>query len=111
MMQSLTDQVSALQAECVLSERVPPDRATSERQPPAVRQVSATPPTRSTTVLPTTEPQLDSLRAPSIARSGITNATYGPQFYKTRDVQTLSDGIDPTYEAWSIQLEGKFLEP
>jgi hypothetical protein len=30
---------------------------------------------------------------------------------RTRDVQTLSDSVDPTYKAWSIQLEGKFLEP
>jgi hypothetical protein len=46
-----------------------------------------------------------------MTRSGITDIAYRPRTYKTRDVQTLSDGIDPTYEAWLIQLEGKFLEP
>jgi hypothetical protein len=28
------------------------------------------------------------------------SAAHGP--LKTQDVQTLSDGVDPTYEAWSI---------
>ena len=37
------------------------------------------------------------------------SVTYGS--LTTHNVQTLSDGLDPTYEAWSIQLEGKFLEP
>jgi len=45
---------------------------------------------------------------PSEAR---TEPSYEPRFYKTRDVQTLSDGQDPMYESWSIQLEGKLLEP
>jgi hypothetical protein len=46
-----------------------------------------------------------------MARSDTANFAYGSRPYRTRDVQTLSDGIDPTYEAWSIQLDGKFLEP
>lgn len=106
MVQSLTDQVSALRTERVSSERVSP-----ERQPSLTGYGSATPPTRSTTVLPTRETLLDPPRFPSMAGSGVTDIAYRPRIYKTRDVQTLSDGIDPTYEAWSIQLEGKFLEP
>jgi hypothetical protein len=54
------------------------------------------------TVLSTMEPPFDPLRHPSAARSGVTEITYGSRTYKTRDVQTLSDGIDPTYKAWSI---------
>ena len=106
MIQSLADQVSALRTERVSSEHVSPER----QQSPAQYE-SATPPTRSTTVLPTMEPLLDPLRFTSMARSGVTDVAYRPRTYKTRDVQTLSDGLDPTYEAWTIQLEGKFLEP
>ena len=106
MIQSLADQVSALRNEQASSERV-----SSERQPSLTQYGSATPSTRATTVLPTTDPPVDPIRFPSMDRSGVTNFTYGPRAYKTRDVQTLSDGTDPTYEAWSIQLEGKFLEP
>jgi hypothetical protein len=106
MIQSLADQVAALR-----NERAPSEHALPPRQPSTVRYESATPLTRSTTVLPTMEPPFDPLRHPSVARSGVTEITYGSRTYKTRDVQTLSDGIDPTYEAWSIQLDGKFLEP
>jgi hypothetical protein len=67
-----------------------------------VRYESATPPIRATTVLPTIEPPFNPLRHPSMARSGVTEITYGSRTYKTRDVQTLSDGINPTYEAWLI---------
>jgi hypothetical protein len=48
------------------------------------------------------EPPFDPLRHPSAARSGVIEITYRLRTYKTRDVQTLSDRIDPTYEAWSI---------
>jgi hypothetical protein len=106
MIQSLTDQVTALRAEQVSSKRVSP-----ERQPSASRDESVTRPTRSATARPTREPYLDPPRLPSMDRSAVTDVIYGSRPYKTRDVQTLSDGIDPTYEAWSIQLEGKFLEP
>ena len=106
MIQSLADQVSALRTGQVPSERVSP-----ERRPSATGYESVTPPTRSTTVMPTLEPLLDPLRFPSMDRSRVTDAVYRSRTYKTRDVQTLSDRTDPTYEAWSIQLEGKFLEP
>ena len=104
MIQVLTDQVSALR-----NERTPSERVSPGRHPSVGQHESGTP--HSTTVLPSMEPLLDPPRFPSMARSGITDGTYGPRTYKTRDVQTLSDGTDPTYEAWSIQLEGKFLEP
>jgi Zinc knuckle len=57
------------------------------------------------TVLQSTERPLEPLTVP------FPNSAYGARFYKTRDVQTLSDGQDPSYESWSIQLEGKLLEP
>jgi hypothetical protein len=60
------------------------------------------PPIRSITVLPTIKPPFNPLRHPSMARSRVTEITYGSQTYKTRDVQTLSNGINPTYKAWSI---------
>ena len=82
-----------------------------ERQPSLARSRSNTPPTQSPTVLPTSETLADLPRFSSVARSQITDGNYGSRAYKTRDVQTLSDGTDPTYEAWSIQLDGKFLEP
>ena len=106
MIQSLTDQVSALRNERAQSERAPPGI-----QLPGARSQSRTPPLGTPSVLPSLKPQLDPPRFPSEARSRITDITYGQHPFKTRDVQTLSDGIDPTYEAWSIQLEGKFLEP
>jgi hypothetical protein len=106
MIQSLTDQVSALRNERAQSERAPPGI-----QLPGARSQSRTPPSGTPSVLPSLEPQLDPPRFPSEARSRITDIAYGQRPFKTRDVQTLSDGTDPTYEAWSIQLEGKFLEP
>lgn len=109
MIQFLTDEVAALRKERVSNERVSSERVSPERQPSAGPPGAGTP--HSTTVLPSMEPLLDPPRFPSMARSGVTDVTYGPRTYKTRDVQTLSDGTDPTYEAWSIQLEGKFLEP
>jgi len=51
------------------------------------------------TVLPTIKPPFDPLEHPSAARSGVIEITYGLRTYKTRDVQTLSDGINPTYKA------------
>jgi hypothetical protein len=104
--QLLADEVAALRIERVSSERV-----ALERQPTPIRYEPTTPPARSATVLPPTEPLVDPPWLPSMDRSGVPNFNYGPRTYKTRDVQTLSDGIDPTYEAWSIQLEGKLLEP
>jgi hypothetical protein len=62
-------------------------------------------------VLPITEPPFDPLRFPSEVGISLTIPNYGLRYYKTRDVQTLSNGTDPTYEAWSIQLNRKFLEP
>jgi hypothetical protein len=64
-----------------------------------VRYESATPPIRAITVLPTIEPPFDLLRHPSMARSRVIEITYRSQTYKTRDVQTLSNGINPTYKA------------
>ena len=109
MIQFLTDEVAALRNERVSNERVSSERVSPERQPSAGPPGAGTP--HSTTVLPSMEPLLDPPRFPSMARSGVTDITHGPRTYKTRDVQTLSNGTDPTYEAWSIQLEGKFLEP
>jgi hypothetical protein len=51
------------------------------------------------TVLSTIEPPFNPLRYPSVARSGVIEITYGLRTYKTRDVQTLSNRINPTYEA------------
>ena len=112
MVQSLTDQVSALWIE---SERtslvpVPPEHASLGQAPSDARSPSGTPGLRAVTFLPTSEQLLDPqwvLSEHSLAHQP--SAAHGP--LKTHDVQTLSDGLDPTYEAWSIQLEGKFLEP
>lgn len=60
------------------------------------------------TVISITEPLPDPLRSTSVfmdSGSGL------PHFGRSRDVQLLSDGVDPMYEAWLIQLKGKFLEP
>jgi len=91
MVQSLTDEVSALRTERDTSEHAP-----LKRQPSNFRYTSETPPT---TVPPIPDPHLSPARFLSIARSVTTNFDYGPRTYKTRDVQTLSDGIDPTYKA------------
>jgi hypothetical protein len=84
------------------NKRAPSKYALLPRQPLIVRYESATPLIRSTTVLPTIEPPFNPLQYPSIARSRVIEITYGLQTYKTRDVQTLSNEIDPTYKAWSI---------
>jgi hypothetical protein len=104
MVQTLTEQVTALQTAQTSSERVSPERLSTAGG-------NDTPPGRPTSLSPTREQSPDPLRMGSLARSGTANFTNGLYSYKTRDIQTLSDGVDPTYEAWSIQLEGKFLEP
>ena len=91
MVQSLTDEVSALRTERDTSEH-----ALLKRQPSNFRYTSETPPI---TVPPIPDPYLGPARFPSIARSVTTNFDYELRTYKIRDVQTLSDGIDFIYEA------------
>ena len=94
MVQSFTDEVSALRTERAMSERT-----LLERQPSNFRYMFETP---LITMSFISVPYLDPARFPSVARSRTTNLDYRPRTYKTRDVQTFSDGIDPTYKAWSI---------
>jgi hypothetical protein len=122
MIQSLTDQVSALRIESERTAIVPgqSEHASLGQSPSDARSLSRTPELRSVAFLPTSEQLLDpqwvlsehSLVPGQSEHASLVHqpsAAHGP--LKTRDVQTLSDGLDPTYEAWSIQLEGKFLEP
>ena len=60
------------------------------------------------TVLPSTEPNLFPQRIVSEVR---TDYSSNPRPYKTRDIQTLSDGVEYRYRSWVIQLKAKFLEP
>jgi hypothetical protein len=72
------------------------ERTLLKRQPSNFRYTSETP---LIIVLSISIPHLNPARFLLIARSGTTNLDYRLRTYKTRDVQTLSDGIDPTYKA------------
>jgi hypothetical protein len=109
MIQSLMDQVSAL--------RIQSERTSIVPGPSNARSPSETPGLHAVTFLPTLglDPQWVSSEHASLVPGQskhpllVDHSFYGSP--ETRDVQILSDGLDPTYEAWSIQLEGKFLEP
>jgi hypothetical protein len=113
MIQSLTDQVSALRIESERTSLVPSQPVSSHARSP-----SETPGLHAVTFLPALK-QLDPQRASSEHASLVPGRSEHPSlvdqpFYgslTTRNIQTLSDGLDPTYEAWSIQLDGKLLEP
>jgi hypothetical protein len=95
------DQVSALR---IGSERMslvpgPSEHASLGPAPFDARSLSETPGLRTVTFLTTSAQQLDPQRVSSEHPSLVDQLFYGSRTYRTRDVQTLSDGIDLMYKA------------